>query len=78
MIEKFISSIANFNTMAIDSIEKQLFQEAVVYLNENEKILEYAASCGRTIDRSVIILTLRNEACVHQRLWNLEKSANYL
>lgn len=51
---------------------------ALVYLQEGEKILEYAASCGKTIDRSIIISTLQNEACVYQRLWDLEKASNYL
>ena len=41
----------------------------MIYFNENEKILEYAASCGKTIDRSVIIATLHNQACVNQKLW---------
>ena len=40
--------------------------------------LEYAASCGRTIDRTLILATLHNLACVYQRIWELEKSADYI
>lgn len=40
--------------------------------------LEYAASCGRTIDRGLILATLHNLACVYQRIWELEKSADYI
>jgi hypothetical protein len=40
--------------------------------------LEYAASCGRTIDRALILTILHNLACVYQRIWELEKSADYI
>lgn len=30
------------------------------------------------MDRSIIVVTLHNQACVNQKLWDLEKSANYL
>lgn len=50
----------------------------MIFFNESEKILEYAASCGKTIDRAVIVATLHNQACVNQKLWDLEKSANYI
>ena len=41
-------------------------------------MLEYAAGCGRTIDRTLIIATLHNQACVYQRIWELNKSSDYL
>lgn len=41
----------------------------MIYFQEGEKILEYGASCGKTIDRSLIIATLQNEASVYQRMW---------
>jgi hypothetical protein len=59
-------------------VSSEEHKEAVIYFNECEKILEYAASCGKTIDRSIIVVTLHNQACVNQKLWDLEKSANYL
>jgi hypothetical protein len=57
---------------------KEKYQEALIYLQEAEKLLEFAASCGKTIDRGLIIFTLQNEACIYQRLWELEKASNYL
>lgn len=41
-------------------------------------MLEYAAECGRTIDSTLIIVTLHNQACVYQRIWELNKSMDYL
>lgn len=50
----------------------------MVYLEQAEEILEYAAGCGRTIDRALIITTLHNQATVYQRLWELSRSADYI
>lgn len=61
-----------------ESIQVGRIKEALVYLNEGEKILEYAASCGKTIDRNIIICVLHNEACCYQKSWELEKCSNYL
>lgn len=48
-------------------------------MEEAEKILEAAVSRGnKKIDRTFIICTLQNEACAYQRLWELEKSAEYM
>lgn len=38
-------------------------------LNEAERILEYAASCGKIIDRKLIISVLNNQACFYQKIW---------
>lgn len=73
-----MSSIDDLNSNGVTCVQNEDYREALIYFNENEKILEYAASCGKTIDRSVIIATLHNQACVNQKLWELEKSANYL
>ena len=64
--------------MGINYILNEEYKEALVYLQEAEKLLEYGASCGKTIDRQLIISTLQNEACVYQKRWELEKSSNYM
>jgi hypothetical protein len=66
------------NRRGCDCIAQQQFYEAIVFLNEAEGVLEYAAGCGRTIDRTLIIATLHNQACVYQRIWELNKSSDYL
>ena len=43
-----------------------------------EKILEYGASCGKNIDRTLIMSVLHNEAYGYQRMWDLNKCSNYL
>ena len=40
--------------------------------------MEYAAGCGRTIDRSLIVATLHNQATVYQRIWELVRAADYI
>lgn len=47
-------------------------------MQQAERILEFVASCGRTIDRVFITTTLKNEACAYQRLWDLEKASDYM
>ncbi len=39
-----------------------------MFFDECEKNLEYAASCGKTIDRNLIIAILNNKAVAYQRL----------
>jgi hypothetical protein len=62
----------------VKCIHNQKYQEGLVYLEEAEKLLEFAANCGKTIDRTLIISTLHNEAAAYQKLWELEKTSNYL
>ena len=45
---------------------------------EAERVLEYAASCGKSIDRALILTVLHNEACCYQRLYDLSKLSTYL
>ena len=59
-------------------IEGDKYREAIGYFQEAENILEYAASCGKSLDRILIIATLENKACIYQRLWEQEKSYNYI
>jgi hypothetical protein len=47
-------------------------------LTEAEKILEYGASCGKIIDRNIIITTLHNEACCYYKDSDLNTAAKYL
>ena len=49
-----------------------------MYLDEAEKVLEYAAGCGKTIERTLITTVLNNQACMLQRNSEFEQSANYL
>ena len=77
-VEKFLSKIIHYNTAGVDHIRMDDYEKALIYLQEAEKILEYAASCGKTIDRFLITSTLHNEACVYQKLWELEKSSDYM
>ena len=62
----------------MNAINQENFHKAVIFLDEAEKILEYSASYGKTIDRNLIMTTLHNEACVYQRIWTLDKASNYL
>ena len=70
--------IRKLNNEAKAKINSDSPKEALVYLTEAEKILEYAASCGKNIDRNMIVCVLHNEACCYQKLWELEKCSNYL
>ena len=64
-----METILQYNSIGVDLIRSEDFERALAYLQEGEKILEYAASCGKTIDRYLINCTLHNEACAYQRLW---------
>ena len=77
-LDKFIDKLKYFNKEGCSFIEKEEFYQAIVYLNQAELILEYAASCGKTIERSLILITLHNLASVYQRIWELQKSADYI
>lgn len=68
-LEEFIERVVELNNNAKDSINIERAKEGLVYLNEAEKILEYAASCGKTIDKYIIISILHNIACCHQKVW---------
>ena len=45
---------------------------------EAENILEFAASCGKVIDRNLITVTLYNIASIYQTLWKLDKCCKYI
>lgn len=70
--------VIELNNTARDSINIERAKEALIYLNEAEKILEYAASCGKTIEKYIIISVLHNIACCYQETWELEKCSQYL
>jgi hypothetical protein len=55
-----------------------MIPEALVYLAEAERVLEYGASCGKTIDRNMIICTLHNEACCYYKEADLVTAARYI
>lgn len=59
-------------------INEDLIAEALVYLQEAERVLEYGASCGKTIDRNIIIATLHNEACCYYKEAELATAAKYI
>ena len=71
-------TVRKFNNEAKNKIDFEMPQEALIYLAEAERVLEYAASCGKNIDRNLIICVLHNEACCYQKSWDLEKCSNYL
>lgn len=58
--DKFTQKLKSLNDSGVALIQQEEYQMALVYFQEAEKILEYAASCGKTIDRSIIISTLQN------------------
>jgi hypothetical protein len=47
-------------------------------LAEGEKILEYAAGSGKTIERDLIICVLHNIASAYHKLWVLDKCLSYV
>lgn len=76
--ELLAAKIDQLNTRGCEYTAQQMYYEALVYLAEAERVLEYAASCGRTIDRALIVTTLHNQAAVYQRIWELVRSADYI
>ena len=55
-----MAKLLNYNAEANKLIANDYVQEALVYLAEAEKMLEYGASCGKIIDRNIIITILNN------------------
>ena len=70
--------VCDLNQRGVSLIEEEKYDEAIVYLAEAEKALEYAANCGKTIDRILITTTLRNLSCIYQRLWELPVCLDYV
>lgn len=62
----------------IDKIISQQYREALQLFEECEKILEYSANCGRSIDRELILSILHNEAVVYQSLGETAKALSYV
>ena len=61
--DMYMEKLISYNREAKKLINDELTQEALIYLTEAERILEYGANCGKSIDRNIIITTLHNEAC---------------
>ena len=57
---------------------KNSFVEALIYFEEAEKLLEYAASCGKSLDRDIILTILNNKAFIFRNSWNLDQSLRYV
>lgn len=67
-----------FNLRAKDLITQDFIEEALIYLAEAERLLEYGASCGKLIDRNLIITTLHNEACCYYKASDLPTASKYI
>lgn len=59
-LDQFIEKLKELNDSGIACILKGCYLEGLIYLQEAEKMLEFAANCGKTIDRILIIFTLQN------------------
>lgn len=70
--------VRSINNQARRKLEVGAFKEAVGLLGEGEKILEYAAGSGKTIERELIICVLHNMASAYHKLWMLEKCTSYV
>jgi hypothetical protein len=70
--------IRKLNELGLSNIRSNHDPQALAYFNECERILEYAASCGTTIDRSLIIAVLNNQALYYQKINDVETAYNYL
>lgn len=77
-VEKFVDQIIHLNKLGKENMLADDYDSAICYLQEGQKILEYAASCGKTIDRFLIIATLHNEAAAYQKILQLYKSYDYM
>ncbi len=73
-----MDKLAAYNLEAKRLITEEFTEEAMVYLSEAERILEYGASCGKSIDRNIIVTTLHNEACCYYKEADLPTAAKYL
>lgn len=78
IIGKVAERICELNHEGVSRISEDCFEESVAYFAEAEKTLEYAASCGKNIDRVLITTTLRNQACAYQRKWELDVCSDYI
>ena len=76
--EKFSERIALLNEEGIEKMLDHKLDEGMIYFSEAERDLEYVASCGNNIDRVLITTTLKNKASVHQKLWELAPSSDYM
>ena len=54
------------------------YKQALVMLGEAEKILQYAAGSGKTIERDLIVCVLHNLASAYHKLWMLQKCLSYV
>ena len=73
-----MQKLEELNRTALGLFEEDHYPQAGVYWDEAERILEYAAGCGKTIERTLITTILNNQASLLQRTSELEQSANYL
>ncbi|CAD8076454.1 unnamed protein product [Paramecium primaurelia] len=76
--DSFMQQINILNEQATVKIKQQKHKEALKLLQQSEQMLEFAASCGRVIDRNLIIIILYNQACAYQCQWILDKCSKYL
>ncbi|CAD8169311.1 unnamed protein product [Paramecium octaurelia] len=76
--DSLMQQINLLNEQATVKIKQQKYKEALKLLQQSEQMLEFAASCGRVIDRNLIIIILYNQACVYQCQWVLDKCSKYL
>jgi hypothetical protein len=76
--ENFVNKVRSINNQAKKKIDLGEFKEALILLSEGEKILEYAAGSGKTIERDLIISVLHNIASAYHKLWMLEKCLSYV
>ncbi|CAD8105326.1 unnamed protein product [Paramecium sonneborni] len=76
--DSFMQQINILNEQATTKIKQQKHKEALKLLQQSEQMLEFAASCGRVIDRNLIIIILYNQACAYQCQWILDKCSKYL
>jgi len=66
------------NDKACSNISNGNVKEALSLLERMERILEYAATLGKVLDRNLVIVCLYNIACAHQSMWVLEKCSKYI
>ncbi|CAD8190390.1 unnamed protein product [Paramecium octaurelia] len=76
--DSLMQQINLLNEQATVKIKQQKYKEALKLLQQSEQMLEFAASCGRVIDRNLIIIILYNQACTYQCQWVLDKCSKYL
>jgi hypothetical protein len=76
--EKFVQLLIETNDKAASGINKGNCKESLQILEKMEKLLEHAASCGRNLDRNLVIVILYNVACAYQSMWVLDKCSKYI